>query len=261
MKVRTISAIIMLIIIIPIIYFGGIVFSLGVCIAAALAYKEVINLKESHNKYPPTMVFLGFFSMISYIFSNTGASIYTGITYQIMALSLLLLLIPVIFYSNDEYTTKDAFYLLGVTFLLGVVFNTFIIIRSINIYLFIYLLILPMVTDVCAMIGGKYFGKNKMCPKLSPKKTWEGSVVGLLGGSIVSLIFYVIFVGRLTVLVVVLTVLMSLIGQMGDLIMSKIKRENKIKDFSNIMPGHGGVLDRLDSVIFVFLAYMFLLII
>ena len=58
-----------------------------------------------------------------------------------------------------------------------------------------------------------------------------------------------------------MTMILSCAGQIGDLVMSKIKRENDIKDFSNIMPGHGGILDRLDSTIFVFLTYMFLLII
>ena len=118
-----------------------------------------------------------------------------------------------------------------------------------------------MVTDIFAMLGGKYFGKHKMCPKLSPKKTWEGAISGTLCGSVVGIVFYSLLVGNLTFRVVIITILLSIVGQMGDLVMSKIKRENEIKDFSNIMPGHGGILDRIDSIIFVFLMYMFLLII
>ena len=116
-----------------------------------------------------------------------------------------------------------------------------------------------MVTDIFAMLTGNYLGKHKMCPKLSPKKTWEGSLGGLIGGSVVGLIFYTIFINNLTIKVIVITIVLSIVGQMGDLVMSKIKRENEIKDFSNLIPGHGGILDRIDSIIFVFLAYMFLL--
>lgn len=262
MKKRIISAIIAMIIVIPLIYFGGYIFTIGVCLLAALAYKEIIDLKKSHNEYPIVMVFLGFFCMVAFILSNNiDASIYQGITYQIITMTILFLLLPTIFFPKEKYNTRDAFYLIGVTLLLGMVFNIFIILRSRNLFVFLYLLIIPMVTDIFAMLGGKYFGKNKMCPNLSPHKTWEGSISGLLFGVIISLIFYSIFIGSLNIQVLLTTIALSIVGQMGDLVMSKIKRENEIKDFSNIMPGHGGILDRLDSIIFVFLAYMFLLII
>ena len=262
MKKRIISAIVAILILAPLIYIGGILFTIGVCVIAALAYKEIIDLRKSHKEYPLLIIFLGFFCMIALILSNnTDASIYEGITYQIITMILLLLLLPTIFFPENKYNTKDAFYLIGSTLLLGIVFNIFIILRTRNLYLFLYLLIIPMVTDIFAMLGGKYFGKNKMCPKLSPHKTWEGSISGLVFGTIISLIFYHIFIGTVHFGCLLSTIVLSIIGQMGDLVMSKIKRENEIKDFSNIMPGHGGILDRLDSIIFVFLAYMILLII
>lgn len=262
MKTRIISAIIAAVIVIPLIILGGYYFTIGVCILATLALKEIIDLRESHKEFPNLIIFLSFLSMISLILSNNvNASIYRGLTYQVITLIILVLLLPTIFYSKNKYTTKDAFYLIGTTLLLGVVFNIFVVLRTRGLYLFIYLLIIPMVTDIFAMLGGKYLGKNKMCPKLSPNKTWEGSICGLVGGTIIALIFYVIAIGSLNFQVIITTIVLSIIGQMGDLVMSKIKRENEIKDFSNIMPGHGGILDRLDSVIFVFLAYMFLLIV
>lgn len=262
MKTRIISAIIAAVIAIPLIWLGGYFFAAFACVLAVLAYKEIIDLKESHQEYPMLMAFLGFIIMMIIILSNnTDASIYKGITYQTLTMTILFLLIPTIFYKKDKYATKDAFYLIGVVLLLGIVFNSFIILRTRNLYLFLYLLIIPMVTDIFAMLGGKYFGSNKMCPKLSPHKTWEGSISGLLGGTIIGIIFYVIFLGDFSFRTVIITLLLSVVGQIGDLIMSKIKRENNIKDFSNIMPGHGGILDRLDSVIFVFITYMFLLII
>ena len=83
----------------------------------------------------------------------------------------------------------------------------------------------------------------------------QGSIGGLLAGSVISLIFYNFLISSIDIKLVIITIILSIVGQIGDLIMSKIKRENGIKDFSNILPGHGGILDRLDSSIFVVLAY------
>ena len=259
MKKRIISAIVMAIILIPLLILGGHFFAAAVGVIAALAYKEIVNLKKEG--YPNIMLFLGFLSLISLVFSNyVNCSIYLGITYQIIAFCILIMLLPVIFFKDNAYTTKDAFYLIGAILLLGISFNTFVILRKRSLPLFVYLLIIPMVTDIFAMLGGKFFGKHKLCPKLSPKKTWEGSIIGLAGGVIISLIFYIIFIGSINITVVMTSIILSIVGQMGDLVMSKVKREHDIKDFSNLIPGHGGILDRLDSVIFVFLTYMFLLI-
>ena len=262
MKKRIISAIVALIIVVPLIILGGYFFALGVSVVAMLAYKELIDLKKSHGEYPKLIIFLGLFCLLFLVLSSyIDFSVYRGITYQSITMVLLLLLLPIIFYQNDKYTSKDAFYLIGIILFLGVIFNLFLIIRNRGLYLFIYLLVVPLVTDIFAMFGGKMFGKHKMCPKLSPKKTWEGAISGTLIGSIIGVVFYSLLVGNLTFRVVIITILLSIVGQMGDLVMSKIKRENDIKDFSNIMPGHGGILDRIDSIIFVFLMYMFLLII
>ena len=99
-----------------------------------------------------------------------------------------------------------------------------------------------------------------MCEKISPHKTWEGSLGGLLVGTIGSIVYYYFLIGNINLKVIAITIILSMAGQIGDLVMSKIKRENEIKDFSNLMPGHGGMLDRLDSTIFVFMTYMFLMI-
>ena len=98
-----------------------------------------------------------------------------------------------------------------------------------------------------------------MAPLISPKKSWEGAIFGLVFGSILPIAFYHFFVGKITFGVVLGTMILSTMGQLGDLIFSRIKRENDIKDFSNIMPGHGGVLDRLDSTITIFLTFIYII--
>lgn len=112
-------------------------------------------------------------------------------------------------------------------------------------------------TDTCAYCIGKLFGKHKMTPELSPNKSVEGAVGGVVGAALLTFIIYgLIFRERMgfdwvTVLIIVVAVALgSYISMIGDLCASAIKREYKIKDFGSLIPGHGGVLDRMDSVVF-----------
>ena len=188
-----------------------------------------------------------------------GYSIAFGLTYRGIALTLLTLLIPTVLYKNDKYTAKDAFYLIASVLFLGIVFNGLILLRVLSIWHLVYLVLITTMTDMFAMLMGMAFGKHKLIPHVSPNKTIEGSVLGTLVATCVASIFYINVISNANILKVILvTICLSVIGQFGDLLFSKIKRENDIKDFSNIMPGHGGILDRLDSLIFVLLAYIML---
>ncbi len=122
-----------------------------------------------------------------------------------------------------------------------------------------YLVLLPLIaafaSDAFALFAGMAFGKHKLAPALSPKKTVEGAVGGLLGAVVFCLLYGVILQRGFQVqanypLLVLYGFLGSLVSQLGDLSFSYIKRQYGLKDFGNIFPGHGGVLDRFDSVIF-----------
>jgi phosphatidate cytidylyltransferase len=118
---------------------------------------------------------------------------------------------------------------------------------------------ISIITDTFAFVGGKFIGKHKLIEVVSPKKTIEGMIVGTLMGTFIGSTFYltVINSSNNVYLVILVTMFLSILGQFGDLAFSAIKRYFGKKDFSNIMPGHGGVLDRLDSIIFIMLAYLF----
>jgi phosphatidate cytidylyltransferase len=136
-------------------------------------------------------------------------------------------------------------------------FTLLIILREGSEWLLVYLILVAIMTDTFAMLIGSLIGKHKLIPSVSPNKSVEGSVAGSLIGTVVGSIFYYFVLTSNIKLIplVLMTLVLTIAGQIGDLLLSKIKRENGIKDFSKIMPGHGGILDRLDSMCFIVITY------
>lgn len=141
-----------------------------------------------------------------------------------------------------------------------------------------FAIFLPVFSDTFAYLVGSTLGKRKLCPSISPKKTVAGAIGGLLGSVLCAVTFFLLFdlyavipVGYVTfsdsvavraVVFVVLGIVGGVLAEIGDLAASRIKRSMNIKDFGNIFPGHGGVLDRLDSIMFtlvmLFTAFTFM---
>ena len=110
-------------------------------------------------------------------------------------------------------------------------------------------------SDSAAYFVGKAIGKRKLAPDISPKKTWEGAIGGLVGAMAVSLLFLLPTPVQLTAYlnwwqIIIVGLLISVFGQLGDLVESLLKRNTGVKDSGNIFPGHGGMLDRMDSIVF-----------
>lgn len=120
-----------------------------------------------------------------------------------------------------------------------------------NLKIFVWMvMITAFVTDTSAYFAGVFFGKHKMTPVISPKKTWEGAVGGVIGTIIVSGIFGFFFMKPMIVDCMIMGLLGAVISMFGDLTASIFKRKMGIKDYGNLIPGHGGILDRFDSVLF-----------
>jgi phosphatidate cytidylyltransferase len=119
-------------------------------------------------------------------------------------------------------------------------------------------------SDTAAFFGGRALGRHHLAPRISPAKTWEGAIAGVLGAIIISLLFTLPTPMQLPLSygqAILLGILVSIFGQLGDLVESLLKRNTGIKESGGLLPGHGGLLDRMDSVIFagvvVYLYYIF----
>jgi phosphatidate cytidylyltransferase len=169
----------------------------------------------------------------------------------------------VLLFAEGIFDHKNITYeIVGGTFMASFLIPTFFcsIMRIMHMengkFLVLFAFVIPIMTDVFAMLSGILFGKHKLIPDISPKKTIEGSVGGTLGAVFFSIIYglILIYIFGFSVnflLVVTLALVGSVAGQLGDLTFSYIKRGFNVKDFGAIIPGHGGVLDRFDSLLFV----------
>ena len=255
MKKRVISAIVALIICIPLLIIGGYPFYIGVSILSVIGYYEIINLRERERKIPLVIKILGIITYLFIVLDNVVKSNMFLIDYKVLALNVFVLMLPIIFFDRKKYNVNDALYMIGSSIFLGITFNFLMIFRNIDINYLIYILLVTIMTDTFAHFFGTKIGKYKLCPKVSPNKTIEGSIGGAIFGTFIPSVFYLTVFGGNVLVIVLITLLLSIVAQCGDLVFSAIKREYDVKDFGKIMPGHGGVLDRFDSLLFSILLF------
>ena len=247
----------MLLIVIPLIIIGGIPYSLAVGLIGCIAYKELIDIRsDKKNAYPGLMKYVGLIGTLLLIYSNFEKyGLLFGVSYKILCSIVLIMCIPTVFY-KERYKVRDAFHLLSNILFIGIGFNLLILIYNYNIKYFILLILITILTDTFALFGGKLIGKHNFT-SISPNKTIEGCIIGSLVSTFVCTMYYIRIIGNITNVptIIILILFLSIMGQIGDLFFSAVKRECNKKDFSDMIPGHGGILDRLDSIIFVMLAF------
>ncbi len=262
MKTRIISALIACLIAIPIFYFGGFPYRVGVGILAVIAYTEFLMAKEHERKLPDLVKVISYIGLFTLFAINVLNKNLFSINYKEIIFIILLFLVPIILYHDDKkYNTNDALYLIGGTIFISMAFSILYTLREEGMKTLIYLITITISTDTFAYFTGVLFGKHKMIPSISPNKSWEGAIGGTVFGVTIATIYYLTYLNpdKNVAIVILMTLFLTVISQFGDLVFSAMKRHAGIKDFSNLMPGHGGVLDRLDSLILVMLAYMLLI--
>lgn len=250
---RVVSALIAAIILITILLFPyKIMVNIAVAVASIIALYEIYS--SFHFIKNRALCFLGYLSAILFAFYE-----YTSERTIVVFILLFIVSISVTFLVLRHHTTIHE---VSVMFFLTVYFcyllSRVITVRNMpNGEVYVWLIFFgAFMTDTGAYFSGTYFGKNKLCPDISPKKTIEGAIGGTLFTGIVFLVLGLCYEAITGVQVhmislVILGLLCAVFAQLGDLFASVIKREGGIKDFGSIMPGHGGIFDRLDSVLFV----------
>lgn len=262
MTKRIISAIIMIAIFVPLIIIGGQPFSIFMTLLSVMGLYELIHIRESKKEFPVLMKVFAYLLVIFFALTNAKAIDFQyNMDYRVMAFIIFAFLAPMVFINDSKkYNLNDSLFLIGSVLFVGLSFNLLTITRNFDISYIIYLLLITTITDTFALFSGMLIGKHKLCPTISPKKTVEGLIGGVFMGTFVSSAFYITVInpGMSLVLLIFVTAILALVGQVGDLVFSSIKRYYGKKDFSDLIPGHGGILDRFDSLIFVTLAFIIL---
>lgn len=253
MKVRIITGVIAAALFLPIVWLGGSIFTALIYILAAIGVYELLRMKDL-----PIFSFAGAISLLllfvlllpssiaETVFDITGHS---KIEWVFVVVFLLLIYTVLV---KNRFTFDDAAFMLLGTLYVGIGFHYFIETRDAGLGYLIFALVVVWTTDSGAYFTGRKIGKRKLWPEISPNKTVEGFIGGIVWALIAAFIMH--FTSPLTssyLILIGITIAASIFGQLGDLVESAIKRHYNVKDSGNILPGHGGILDRFDSLLFV----------
>lgn len=249
MRQRVITSIVLFVVLTPTIIYGGWPFNIVMGTIALLASIELIHMAKISRKLLPSIV--TYIGTISIVFFDYIA-VYIPDTWSvgfIPIFSLMFLLICTVMVRGYNFTKAGVSAL--TMFYVGLGGYAAITIRSGDLALFIFILLVVMSTDIGAYFVGSLIGKNKLAPLLSPNKTIEGSVGGVVVALIVAAGYLYFFDFHYTDgIMLLIAAILSITGQFGDLLESSLKRHFAVKDSGNILPGHGGILDRFDSALF-----------
>lgn len=304
MKKRLITGLVLALILIPAISFEIFlgVFQVLMMLFVVIASFEMVRMYETEKKFQLLpkigiiLLTLGTFFSVGGVMGNLEHNPLeaTGLLSITIPLITLLLFSFLVLFKN--FNGLDVGKALTIINYVGLGAASIVILRFLGVRFIVYMLLITTATDIFAYLFGVRFGKHKLAPHISPKKSWEGAIAGTVFATIIAssfALFYGFFFqtgtvlgdllnsgGQITLLdnfsslgertprwvqgliIVPITMLASIFAQIGDLVASRLKRTYNIKDFGNILPGHGGLLDRFDSVLFValFLTSIFLLI-
>ena len=233
---------------------GGSLFTGTVAILAFVGWREYFKLLPLQNK-PNLVQWIGSLGVILFVLNAQGS----WMPLEVLLSGSLLILFSLIFFLRRPQAMPALLFSLAGFIYIGFGFSQFVLLRNwqIGIQADSGLILLAMVVfatwmnDSCAYFVGSMIGKNKLCPEISPAKSWEGAIGGIIGAIGMTTWIGTQFLGLPLLSLLLLGALVGIAGILGDLAESGLKRWAGIKDSGAFFPGHGGVLDRMDSLLFV----------
>ncbi|MGD9910493.1 MAG: phosphatidate cytidylyltransferase [Candidatus Izemoplasmatales bacterium] len=263
MKQRTLTAFVMALVLIPILIIGNTyqIFNLLILVLIGLASYELTTVFQKGKSLPTWLT--GFYIAASLV---TGTVFYYALTevlpWNIFFISFLSIFFIQMFFlvfvkNYDSIEFGKGFV---VIYYASLGFASISFLRDLGITTVLYVILIAIFTDTFAYLFGVKYGKHKIAPLISPKKSVEGSIAGFIFGGGIGTIFALFFpvLDLHFVWILIISFFISILGQIGDLVASKFKRDSDVKDYSALLPGHGGILDRFDSMIFVSLSFTLL---
>lgn len=276
MKTRIITALILIAICVPPLIYGSWMFALFVAIAITLASIEICNTGHGNNNWPKRIKVITILATILMVFYNVMRNYFLNNEFGLssetliipplgIAVTLTAYFVMVILKSSIN--VEDVAYLFTMTLFLTLAGQSALYTRGLGIYTFIYVALITFSTDTGGYFIGMLFGRNKINPRISPKKTYEGAIGATLIGALLGIVYAIIFQNQLISEVnidiywfYIIPFVLSIMAQIGDFTFSAIKRHYGVKDFSHILPGHGGILDRVDSIVMNLIVFAILVI-
>lgn len=260
MKTRIISAAVgIVLLIITLIFRATVMLDIVIGLVTLIASYEILNTTKTVQQMP--------FTVISFIYSVLSVLTvrgYLGISFSTLSIIYTILFCACVLYSFSKVNMSTMFTAYALIFFVSYGFSSIIRVLDARFGMFYFIIIAFCAwgSDTGAYFVGSAVGKRKLAPVLSPKKTVEGLIGGIVLNLLLCIVYGLIYgiavegVESVSVLgLIPIAIIGSGVSVVGDLFASAIKRNYKIKDYGNIMPGHGGVLDRFDSMLLV-TAYM-----
>ncbi|WP_369903013.1 phosphatidate cytidylyltransferase [Bacillus manliponensis] len=252
MKQRIITGVIAAALFIPIVFYGGMPFTVLVYALASIGLYELIRMKGLPIVSVPTALVAVLLWAI--LVPSNVKGVFEAITLSKVEITfvIVLLLLSYTVLSKNTFTFDDAAFSFVATAYVAMGFYYLNETRIEGVEYVFYALFVVWATDSGAYFVGKAIGKRKLWPEISPNKTIEGSLGGIACGIVVAVVYNIFFpLGTSMVMLIAVTIAISIFGQIGDLAQSAFKRHYGVKDSGTILPGHGGILDRTDSWLFV----------
>lgn len=262
MKQRTKTAAVILLITITLLIFSEyIVYPIALALLSAVSIYEIFNVigvKKNYFLVIPAYLFSLTFPIVAFFVKSGDTRDFLALIAALLFAYMIYLMAVAVFSKGNLSFAKMAESYTAVTYV-SVSYTSLSLIRylkaDVGVYYLMLVFIVAWMCDACAYLIGSLFGKHKLIPEISPKKTVEGAIGGVVFGAISFIVYGFIldsFIPNMVVnypFLALFGTVLALVSQIGDLVASLLKREYGAKDYGNILPGHGGIVDRFDSIL------------